>query len=55
MKPLKGACTQEDIDNLNSCMDDFFLRRPVLQSTPPREDKNKPHVFKRRREEPGDT
>ena len=70
MKPLKGTCTQEDQDNLNSCMNDFFLRRPVLQSTPPREDKDKPRVFKtvaeiekawrtiferRRRGEPDDT
>ena len=42
MKPLKGTCTQEDIDNLNSCMSDFFLRRPVLQSTPPKEDETSP-------------
>ena len=50
MKPLKGTCTQEDQDNRNSCMSDFFLRRPVLQSTPPKEDKDKPRVFKTRAE-----
>ena len=36
-----GDLYREDQENLNSCMTDFFLRRPVLQSTPPREDKDK--------------
>ena len=46
MKPMTGTCTEEDKDNLNSCMDLFFTRRPVLQSTPPRQDTDKPRVLK---------
>ena len=46
MKPMTGTCTEEDKDNLNNCMDLFFTRRPVLQSTPPKEDKDKAVVLK---------
>ena len=46
MKPMTGTCTQEDTDNLNSCMDVFFTRRPVLQSTSPRRDREQAFVLK---------
>ena len=45
-KPLTGTCTREGQGNLNSCMTDFFLRRPVLQSTPFKEDKDSARVLK---------
>ena len=45
-KTFAGTCTPEDRENLNSCMIDFFLRRPVLQSTPLKEDKESARVLK---------
>ena len=46
MKPMTGACTEADREALTSCMTTFFTRRPVLQSTPPREDKDHARILK---------
>ena len=40
------ACTPADIEALSACMSMFFTRRPLLQSTPPREDKGKARVLR---------
>ena len=46
MKPMTGACTEADREALNSGATMFFTRRPVLQSTPPRENKDHARILK---------
>ena len=46
MKPMVGACTPSGRAELNCCMVKLFTRRPLLQSTPPKEDKTKPRRLK---------
>ena len=46
MNSLKGVCTDVDIAELDSCMFMFFTRRPLLQITPPREDKTQARAIK---------
>ena len=42
---MAGTYTEEDKARLFACTHQFFTRRPLLQSTPAREDKAKPRVF----------
>ena len=42
---MVGACTEAERE-LKSCMVNLFTRRPLLQSTPPREDKDQPRILK---------
>ena len=44
MKPLQGACKPADREALKACMWMFFTKRPLLQSTPPKEDNDIPRV-----------
>ena len=46
MKPMTGACTEAEKDALKDCMTKFFKRKPVLESTPRREDDDHPRVLK---------
>ena len=46
MKPMTGACTEADKDALMTCMMMFFTRKPVLQSTPPRQNSDHARVLK---------
>ena len=46
MKPMTGACTEADKDALMTCMTMFFTRKPVLQSTPPRQNSDHARVLK---------
>jgi hypothetical protein len=41
-----GACTREDMTALQECVNQFFSRRAVLQSTPPRQDAKAARVLK---------
>ena len=67
---MRNACSEEDIQALANCMESFFLKRPVLQSTasatdgaPARTMKSASEISamwteiltRRRLEEPGDT
>jgi hypothetical protein len=38
LRIMHGACTAEDMTTLQECVDQFFCRRAVLESTPPRQD-----------------
>ena len=42
----RKVCTKEEIKALEDCMQRFFTRRPVLQSTPPRADNKAARVLK---------
>ena len=47
MKPLIGACSQAERIELARCMDLFFTRRPLLQSTPqPKKEQTQAIVMK---------
>ena len=46
MKPMTGACTETDRAALNSCMTALFTRKPVLQSTPPRQNNDHARILK---------
>ena len=37
MEPMTGTCSENGKENLDSCLELFFTRRPVLQGTPPKE------------------
>ena len=43
---MTGVCSPADREELASCMNMFFTRRPLLQSTPPRQDRDKARVLK---------
>jgi len=43
---MHGACTREDMTALQECVNQFFSRRAVLQSTPPRQDAKAARVLK---------
>ena len=45
-KPMIGACTETDKDALMDCFKKFFTRKPVLESTPPRENGDYAQVLK---------
>ena len=46
MKPLTGRCSTDEREALAECMNRFFTKKPLLQSTPPKQDKDKPRVVK---------
>ena len=46
MKQMTGACKPEDIKELKACLDNFFTRRPVLESTPPKQDRKQARMLK---------
>ena len=43
---MRGACTREERIALQQCVYQFFTRRPVLQSTPSRQDAKAARVLK---------
>ena len=45
-KPMIGTCTEAEKDALMSCLTIFFTRRPVLETTPPRENGDRARVMK---------
>jgi hypothetical protein len=47
MKPMFGTCSQNEKDELSRCMELFFSRRPLLQSTShPKEDQSQARILK---------
>lgn len=46
MKPVKGLCSHAERAELNHSMEMLFTRRPLLQSTPPKEDPNQARILK---------
>ena len=46
LKPMLGRCTQADIETLKLCLEELFTRRPLLQNTPPKQDKSRPLMLK---------
>ena len=50
LNTLYKGCTKEDITALEECMQRFFTRRPVLQSTPPRADAKTARMLKTSKE-----
>ena len=46
MDTMRSACSKEEIEALADCTQRFFTRRPVLQSTPPRQNRKAARVLK---------
>ena len=46
LKPMTGVCSPADREELASCMNTFFTKLPVLQSTPPNQNKDNARVLK---------
>ena len=46
MTKMEDNCEPEDVEELKASLNNFFTRKPVLQSTPPKQDSHKARVLK---------
>ena len=46
LKTMKGSCKPEDAQELKACLNNFFTRKPMLPTTPPKQDSDKARMLK---------
>ena len=45
-KVMTGVCKPQDREELKACLNNFFTRKPMLQSMPPKQDSSKARMLK---------